>query len=517
MIFSKTRFEAALTVAPVVALALLACKKEGSEATPAPTASVAAPASAAAPAGEALRPEPGALCTASEKKVYGKWANQRTGITARNVNGKLTLGVAIGNKPHALSFDKQGQGQLTKLSVPEDSQLAKDISQKEGSRDLQRVTPVSGEGGQLTAYVDYRDKYKTSKRRRIACELLSNNKPVLVFDDVPLLDKEKKEEPPKTAEAPDAGAPSAAALAKNPALVRRLKISQRAVTGPAGTPAAAPGTADAAAPVADKPAEPPKEKKKALREIRDCRTFVDADGHVWGLGSELHGEPQDDDSVKWSMRLFVAPDAGGGYFVLNSTALPKEPKELHTFEAPTAGELGSGELLVTTRYRGSLMTWMLNAQHRPSGRSKTHRGGWPSMAELFADDGGLLLLTSQRLANKNYELRYGRTSGSGLPGSLEKITIDGAPESLSEPSFALVGSQRWLSFQAGSRRDAQLMIAPVDASFKPLGKGQVIAEKVVESALYPLADGKILAVTLESGEGGSTDLASRVLTCSVKS
>jgi hypothetical protein len=495
------RFRSTALVAPVILLSLLACKKGKEQAS----ADAAPQASSGAASGD-LRGEPDAVCTMEEPKVWGKWANPRTGITARQLEGRLLVGVALGNRPHVLSFDVKGNGQLTKVALPSGSELAKTIAKNEGSRDLQRVTPIVGSDGQLAAYADYRDKYE-NKRRRIACELTSNAKLVLGFDDTPLLDRKKEEKP-------DAGAPVAGAHRLNPKLAaavsRRLKRPAVAVAAPA-----APEADAGAAPAPASPEPTTTEKKKPVREIRDCRTFVDQDGSMWAVGSELYGQPQSDDSVKWSMRFFVAPDAGGGYFVLTSTALPKEPKTLYTFEAPTVGQLPGGGFVLATRYQGALMTFVLSSGHRPTGRNKTYRGGWPTMAEFEPDDSGLLLLTSLKTGNDSYALKYGHATATGLPGALSGIGVDGADDA-SEPTLAVVGSQRWLAYHAGKRRGGALTLVPVDGSLKGVGKSQEVAGSVSNSAIFPLSDGKLLAVYLQSTSAGD-DLVSRVMSCSVKS
>jgi hypothetical protein len=215
------------------------------------------------------------------------------------------------------------------------------------------------------------------------------------------------------------------------------------------------------------------------------------------------------------MRLFVAPDSGGGYFVLTSTALPKEPKTLYTFEAPTAGELPGGGFVLATRYQGALMTFVLSSAHRPTGRHKTYRGGWPTMATFEPDDSGLLFLTSLKTGTQSYALKYGHATGSALPGALAGVGVEGADDA-AEPYLAKVGDQRWLAYHSGKRRGGALTIVPVDGSLKSVGKSQEIVGSVSNSAIFPLSDGKLLAVYLQSTSAGD-DLVSRVMTCRVKS
>ncbi len=518
---------------PAVALGSFACNKLKPGGESGSTGSSASPVASAQPgpaASDSLRPaEPGAVCSAGERKVWAKWANRRTGLTPVQMGDKTAVGVAVGNKPKVLVLDKQGKGELVSAALADGSELANDIPAKEGKRDMQRVTPFKSTDGKITAYADYRDKYE-SKRRRIACELVQNKQVVLAYDDKPLIDddkpKDKPKDPAKTAATPDAGsAPVAAAPSSSGSVAlgaaKALHSMRKLHTPGMARVAGADVKLAPDAGVPDKKAEekPEKdEKKKALREIRDCRTFVDDDGAVWGLGTELHGEPQTDDSVKWSMRLFVQPNASGGYYMLDSVPLPKEPKELHTWEAPAAAQRGDGSFVLTARYRGTLVSFVLNKEHKPTGKVKSYRGGWPGMVELTPDGSNLLLLTSFKLTGDSYELRIGKL-GDGLPASLDKPVFDGVDASLSEPSFAVTGGQRWLSMHAGKRRDARLVVVPVDEHMKAVGKHWDVEGTqggVAESRLFALDGGRLLALYIQGTKEGD-ELVSQVLSCSVKS
>ncbi len=519
-------------VAPVIPLAVFcatACNKEKPTGATGETKGSAAPLASAAPSpagsDDPRAADPGAVCTTGERKVLAKWVNCRTGITPVQMGDTLALGVAVGNKPRLVMVDKQGKAEMTNVSVADGSDLASDIPKNEGKRDLQRVTPFKTADGKMSAYADYRDKYE-SKRRRIACELAANKQVVLAFDGKPLLDTEKKKEaakdkPKEATPAPSAGPAVAAAPAPSaggtPGRLRMLSRPGLSAPPKVDAPVADAPKPEAAKADAAKP-EATDEKKKALREIRDCRTFVDNDGDVWGLGSELYGEPQADDSVKWSMRLFVQPNAAGGYYMLDSIALPKEPKELHTWESPSAAERADGSVALTARYRGTLVSFLLNKDHKPTGKVKSYRGGWPGMVEFTPDGSNLLLLTSYKVTGDNHELRIGRL-GEGLPANLDKPSIEGVDASLSEPSLAISGGKRWLLVHAGKRREARLVVMPVDDSLKAIGKSFDVASggSVADSRLFPLDGGKVLAVYIQASKDGGDELVSQVLTCGVKS
>ncbi|MCC6900298.1 MAG: hypothetical protein IT377_15065 [Polyangiaceae bacterium] len=524
-------------LAPVIPLAVLcasACNKDKPTGATGETKSSASPVASAAPSpagsDDPRAADPGAVCSSGERKVLAKWANRRTGITPVQMGDTLALGVAVGNKPRLVMVDKQGKAEMMNVSVADGSDLASDIPKNEGKRDLQRVTPFKTSDGKMSAYADYRDKYE-SKRRRIACELAANKQVVLAFDGKPLIDSDKKKDAPKdapkeAAAPPPSGAPPAVAAAAPSAggPSRRLRMLSQpglAAAPKLDAPAADAGKPEAAKVDAPKPeakAGATDEKKKALREIRDCRTFVDADGDVWGLGSELYGEPQADESVKWSMRLFVQPNAAGGYYMLDSIPLPKDPKELHTWESPAAAERADGSIALTARYRGTLVSFLLNKDHKPTGKVKSYRGGWPGMVEFTSDGSNLLLLTSYKVTGDNHEVRIGRL-GDGLPANLDRPAIEGVDASLSEPSLAISGGKRWLMLHAGKRREARLVVMPVDESLKPTGKSYDVASggSVADSRLFPLDGGKVLAVYIQASKDSGDELVSQVLTCNVKS
>jgi hypothetical protein len=486
--------------------ALLGCAKVksllGQDGDPAPASSAPVVAASAA----AQEPGDDAVCTSSDRKVWGKWANRRAGLTPTKIGDRVAVGVAFGNRPAVVVFDAAGGGRLVQLGIPAGSPLAKDLRAPD-RRDLQRVTPARADGGGITAYADYRDKYQ-SGRRRIACGSVESTRSVLVFDGRPLLDPDQPQAKKEPDQKPDAGATTGPLRG-----LPRLKLP-RAPLG--ATPA--PPPAAAAAPDAAAPAPPPvKAADKPRTELRDCRTFVDANGSVWAVGSELRGEPRDDGSTSWSMRFFAAPDAGRGYVTLHSAALPKEPKTLHTFESPVSAELG-GAHIVLARYQGSLFGWSLGGGFRPNGGMRVYRGGYPTMPHLIRDGAGLVLLTSQKTQGEAYELFWTQLSGTRLPASLSKLEIDGADGSFAEPTLARAGEQNWLSYQAGARREGRLVVLPVDGQLRAAGKPHDVTSggtTVYESHLFALDEGKLLALYIQNAEPGA-ELVSEVLTCSVR-
>ncbi len=507
MMLSRTSLAIVLVFLPVGALGCSKIKSLLGKSETKDAGTVAAASATATPSDE--------VCTVSERKVWATNANRGTGLTARRLGKHLSVGVGLGNKPAVLLFDEKGEGKLVNVDAPPSSELAKDIPSHKGRRDLLRVTPTLNANAGVTAYADYRDKYEPPERRRIACELVETRRTVLVFDGKPVLDENGESE-----DKPDAGvAVSAGAVARAARAVGRIKAlgQSRSAATPATAPSNGAPPAATAAPVAA-PA-PAAEKKKPVREIRDCRTLIDDQGGIYGVGSELYGAPQADGSTKWSMRLFVAPNAGNGYYLLNSVPLPKQPKQLNTFEAPWGTTRPDGSIVLTTRYRGGLLAMLLSSEHKPTGRIKTYGGGWPTMPDLETDGDDTLIFTSQNAGSGRYDIHVGRVSGKTLPPSLDLLPVEGMGPSLAEPSFVMVGNQRWLGFHAGAKREAPFVIVPVDAKLARAGKSHPLTaagSSVAESRLFPLPGGQILAVYIESSSGGD-ELASQVLTCQAKS
>jgi hypothetical protein len=490
--------------------ALLGCGKlkslTGGEEADASGPAASASGSTATPSSE--------VCTVTERKVWATNSNRGTGLTARSLGNRMAVGVGIGNRPAVLLFDDKGKGELANVTLAPGSELAKDIPSNRGKRELLRVTPALNASAAVTAYADYRDKYEPPDRRRIACELAETRRVVLVFDGEPLLDGKKDKPEGK----PDAGAKPSAFSIKIARAAGKLKAvdAGAAAAPPPPPPPPAAAANDAGAP----PTAEPKDKKKPLREIRDCRTLIDDKGGIFGVGSELYGKPEDDGSTKWSMRLFVAPNAGNGYYLLNSSALPKEPKDLSVFESAWAKSLSDGTVLLTARYKGSLFSTILTADHKPTGKSRTFAGA-STMPALVQDGDDTLILTSQNAgsgAAGRYDLHMGKASGKGLPQTLDLFALDGMGPSLAEPALAIVNGQRWISVNAGSKREAQLVLVPVDASLKRSGKTHALTNElstVLESRLFALANGQILAVYIEATSSGD-ELTSQVLSCQVK-
>ncbi len=456
------------------------------------------------------------ICVVDKEKVWGKWVNERTGITPTELpNSKLALGVAFGNQPAVLTLSPDGDAVLTRISQAEGSKVGRKLVAKDGRRDLQRVTPFVRDG-KTHAYVDYRDRL-TNGQRRVACGAAESDDTLLVFDGEPVLDKLAKQAKEAKPEEPTSGesvaAPGSAAAPGSVAAPGGAAVAAAPSAAPAPSGAAAPRFLAPAVrlrlPALRPPAGGTPEK---LRELRDCRSFVDQrKGEVWSLASELVGEPKGD-AYDWEMRFYIKTPSGA-QVRLKTTSLGGKPKALHTLEAPVAARLGDDTLLVA-RYQGALLGWQLDANYKLKGAAKRFGGGSPSLPRFASDGDDLRLWVSQQLTKDDWRLASMRLS-AGFARDLSKLEL--SEGSQAEPSYARTGSQRWLAYHEGPRRKATLQLQAVDGDLHPLGKSyQATPEgaEVYESLLVPLSGGKLYLVMLRTSAGESApELVTQQLTC----
>ncbi|MFP6684852.1 MAG: hypothetical protein VB934_09070 [Polyangiaceae bacterium] len=486
---------------------------------------------------ESAKPPPPPVCEVVEKKIWAKHVNSRTGITALSLPGSaVMLGVAVGVRPHQLTFDRNGSGRLRRLQAPKDSPLATRIDRKDGVRHLQRVTVAAGG----RAFADYRDKYKGGLRRRIACGP-TDGEPYVVFDGKPLIaPKKKSEKKAKVAATPSAkskanATPSAKSKANATPSAKSKANAMPSAKSSAKATAKAGAKSSAAAPrarfeIANNPltavAKPraPKPAAKVVREMRDCRTISDPLAKDrWSVASELVGELQPDGGRQWRMELVITADAGkGAKRVIHSVDMGADPTRLFTFEAPVATTLADGSYVLAARYRGRLLSWILDADKRSKGVMRAYGGGYPGLPRLLADGGSTTLWTSQKATPKRWQLGMLRlASPPELPRALHVVDLGNKDVSRAEPTFARVGSQRWLSYHEGPRRGGRLVVMPIDAKLDQAGRRHLVTSAdsaVYESHMFGLDGGKLLVVyILRPGPKAPAQLVSEVLRCDVKS
>ena len=462
-------------VTPLVCcLSLLACDKEPGKTAPAPSATAAgsartAPAAAAtggttpaaaAPGGSAAAAEHKAPCTQVSEKVWATGANPQTGLTAISLaDGRVAVGLALGMVPHVLLVGVDGAGDLVRVPVHKDAHFSKPMHATDGRRMLMRVTPSKVEGNKVQAFLDYRDEYK-DKWRRVACGPADDDDAWIVFDNVPLLDRD----PPPTGE-------------QRAALFKRSEE---------------------------------READEGYHELRDCRTFVDhRTGSAWIVGSELRAIDQPDGKTQYFASLVVDLGPKQHERHLREIDLKTDtPKQIPAFEVTVSPPLSDGTFLLATRFEGSLVAGILDKNKMIHGRFMSY-AGYPTRPEVAPDGDDLVMVTSMLLAkDKGFVLRAMRLGPKPeLPKELSPI-ITGDPDKASEanPSFVRdIKGNRWVGYIEGKDDMRHLELVPVDENFHAVGQATRITnedEVISEAHVFPVSDGGIVAVYLRETKKG---------------
>jgi len=456
-----------LLVLGTVLLAFACSKKtppsSGPPAEPSASASkpeTRASASASAAAGPSL-------CKVTQEKRWLRWANREAGLTFGTLpNGRLALGLADGERPRVLVFNRLGTGELIEPAMPSKSALSMPPSASVGRRRVLRVTPALDASGAVTAYVDYRDE-RSDGRRRVACVPTATDQSRLVFDGEPLAKDGKP-------------------------------------AGLAGEVAAA-GT--------DKP--------ELVTEVRDCRTFVDPGGsRVWAAGGRLVMEKLPNRTLKWRWEWFVDPGDDRPYVVLHRVEFEGVPTELPEYEPLSAQRLEDGTYLLAARQLQSgtqtLWLWGLGADRAKRTEPQSYPG--PAVADvLFAPDGTDLWLLVSRDSTESQALSAAKlpAAAPGLPTELSPLSLRGAPGHVGSPGLVRAKDHRFLSYQVGPPGKGQLMVALADEQLQPQQAAFLVSdpeETVYTSRLVALDSGELLLVYIQNGAPGA-DLISKRLTC----
>ncbi len=448
------------------------CKEDEPAPPPSPKASAATAPSGPTKAATAEPTETGPPCEPKNGEPWSEHANLRTGITAKHLSdGRLVVGVGVKDIPYVVEYDAQGKGSLRRLHVDPGDPIDEPPKKGEGTRDLQRVTPTA-----KGYFVDYRDKYENG-RRRIACGML-NREPYLLFDGTPLLDVDTSGAKPGDQPLPDA--------ARRVATIKAKPLS-----------------------------------REAKRELRDCRTMSDPTGEdVFAVGSELVGE-QVDGATEWYMDFFVKTVGGQTErILLQRNALGTSPKKLHTLEAPVSHELDDGSYIVTGRYRGTLIAWLLDTHKKKTSVLHRYAGGYPSLPRIVHDDDRHLVLTSKRMGDEKWAIHW---MPLGQPAQLQDALtpLGNGDPSEAEPTVARLGDQRWLQYHASSRRHGRIHVVPVDENLKPVGVAHPITpegSEAYESHLFALAERDwLLSVYLSRpGPDQVPELRGHLMKCAVR-
>lgn len=438
-------------------------------------ASSAAPAaavvSAAAPSASAADPAKPPACRVTAEKVWTKGANRLTGLTHLELaDGRIAIGMAVGNTPHTLLVGKGGDGKFAKLTLTEKSRLAQPLKAEVGERQLLRVTPIKVEGDKVVAFADHREIRK-DKTRYVACGPAEIEGDWIAFDGKPLLDRDEKDKPSDDEK-------------------KKLFAKREA------------------------------DADEGYHELRECRSFADRrTGEAFIIGSELLAAQQPDDTLAWKSSLIIDTGANTHEKHLKEFDLKGAPPKITNFEVPQLYRLEDKRFVLTVRYGGSLMVAVLNADRTLHGGIQSYPG-MPTRPEI-SEDGNDLVLTTSIVKDKGWQLRALRMNMSDLklPKALAPITTtEDDKESKSDPDFTVdTKGHRWLTYIEGERGKGALMIAPIDKDFKVIGRAFEIASKdakVAEARLNAFNDGVVSVIMLRDN-AGSLELVSQDLSCDV--
>jgi hypothetical protein len=461
------------------ALALAGCPKDNPPdparpATSAATATTAAVSGAAAApgasAGVAAPPSRPPACKISSEKVWGSGANKLTGLTAIDLaDGRVAIGLALGNDPHVLVVGRSGDGKLVRITPKPGTDLAKTIKSADGTRSVLRVTPTKVDSDHVNAFVDYRDEYK-DKRRHVACGPADGDAAWISFDGTPLLDRK---DPPTGDE-------------------RVALFKSKDSDGDAG-----------------------------YHELRDCRTFSDLKkNETWIIGSELRAVDKPDATTEWKTSLVIDRGPSTHEVHLHELDLKGTPPHIINFEVPMLQKLHGGSYVLTARYGGSLLGAILNEDKTLHG-GMVSWGGFPTRPDVATDGDDTIIATSISKGNSEFSLRALRISAAKpeLPKALSPIVTDeDNKDSESEPDFTRDSKgRRWVSYIDGERGNGHLEIVPVDANFHFTGLPFEITkedDRASEARLVEMSDGTILVAFLRE-TGPKVELVTEDLDCEI--
>ena len=409
------------------------------------------------------------VCQRSNEKVWSAGANKLTGLTTKGFDGKVGIGLAIGNDPRVLVVDKDGSARLMKVKQGE---KAKRLDPKEGFRNLMRVSPQAIDGDEARAFIDYRDDYK-DKRRHVWCGPADADEKFLEYSGKSWLDMDPKPEGEE----------------------KKKLFSWKKLGG--------------------------------YVELRDCRTFVSRkDNEVWALGSVLRGIEKPDGTNEWKMVFLVDFGKHDDEIVLHEAALKGDPpKPVSTFEIPISRRIKDKGFLIASRFGGSLLVGLLDNDRKLVGQFKTYRG-FPTMPDISTTDDNELILTTGIGVGKDRALKALVVSKTNpeLPKDWKSIKLEPTGSSEGEASFTGpeltedTKGRRWLVYIEGPANKGLLRMAPLGIDLQPMGRTFPVTEGesyVSEARLVALPGGKLVIVYIRDKDG-KTELVSEHLECDVK-
>jgi hypothetical protein len=526
--------------AAMIVGALAGCsKKDAASTTGAMGSSV--PGAPVAVSSSAVRVRPVAL-TAEPEKVWASAVSVGTGLTATELDaGRVAVGAESGRGPVVVSFDASGEGHEAHIGVKKE--LTSELKKEDGKREILRVTPALGSGGEVIAFVDYREV--GDARRLVDCGPSDSTEELLKFEGKPLVDagdeageKGKPEEAAKLAPAASASKAQAPPAKPAPAASGAKSAAPAAKPQPTGAkPAAA---ASGAKPAAAKPPGPPKpptikeappkpaaaapakpapaKPGEAARELRECRTLVDRGGaHAWAVGSEIVGKPAADGTTDYSIVLFTEQERGRGRADLSTSPLGKNPTKIPVYEAATVYDMGGGSFALAARFRGALFAWVLDASKHAKGAVRVYSGGFPAQPRFANLGSEQILIVVQSGAGGQKSARAARFSPdvAELPSALSDLVV---PEHALEPpvSAAAVSAtspyagQRFIAYQS-DESVKRLSVVQIDGNLAATGEPLTVDVGVRDSELFALPDGRLLVVYLRVDATGKSELVSKVI------
>jgi len=409
------------------------------------------------------------VCKVESKKVWASGGNKLTGLTDTTLpDGRIAVGLAVGNTPEVLLVAANGKGSLAKIPVAAGTKLA--TVPKGATRYMLRVTPVKVEGDTVKAFVDFEDHYK-DKRRTIVCGPTDSNDNWVEFDGMPF--SARKDPKPE-------------------------ELS--ALFHASGS-------------------------EKAYDEVVACRTFTNLEhAETWTLGSSLHGVLAPDNKIAWRSDFIVASAAKAQPKIIESADVKSKGLDDAHFEVPVSHALHNGSYFVAARHKNHLVAGVLGPDKSPTGKL-AHYPGFPTLPAL-ADDGreSLVMVTALAKGKGEFGLRALRVNEDKveLPKSLHIVTTDlstGENPSESDPDFVRdVAGQRWIAHIEGQRGNGRLALAPIDKDFQAVGRSFVVTEsdeKASAARVIALKDKGLLVVFLREA-GKTLELVTEEVHCKVE-
>jgi hypothetical protein len=432
------------------------------------SASPTAAASASATATVAAVDEGPPVCQRSNEKVWSAGANKLTGLTTKGFDGKVAIGLALGNDPRVLVIDKDGSAKLMKVKQGAKAKLPPG---KEAFRNLMRVSPQAIDGDEARAFIDYRDDYK-DKRRHVWCGPADADEKFLEYEGTSWLDMDPK---------------------------------------PTGE---------------DKKKLFSWKKLGGYVELRDCRTFVSRkDNEVWALGSVLRGIEKPDGTNEWKMVFLVDFGKKDDEIVLHEAQLKGDPPKATSFEIPISRRIKDKGWLIATRFGGSLLVGLLDNDRKLKGAFKSYKG-FPSMPDIETTDESQMILTTGIGfgADRSLKALILSKTNPELPADYQRIKLDPSESAEKDSSFSAPEltmddkGRRWLVYIEGPANKGHLRMAPLGIDLQPIGRTFTVTQSEAyssEARLVALPGGKLVIAYLRDKEG-KTELVTEQLSCDVK-